>query len=382
MRELLEHSPDDFCAAAVEILGGEASERMQRFLLALLGNSGMLIKYLTDSSTPLEKAESIAALARRFDSQMPATLVDFVLERAESESAECVQRILNLLRSMRDIAGIRPLMTRLLRHPDARIRSKVALMAGEGNQNRMWFERRMAEDDPRVRANLIESAGVAVAKDLMPLFRSAVSDSNNRVVGNALIALYRLGDAGSIAQLHEMISRTEDSFRATAVWVMGETGDTRFLPLLTKILIDPKETIKAVTFRAIRKLRAKESGQMLPLDVRILGDPTFSGPELKVDFAVSNGHGHVAGMTPTAIRILVNGCLMYRYSVSEQECNGSLKATFLVPQTLEEIHRDALGRCFEQKHDGDSWVVSRYSVIIAEQPARPETRLRRSGRCK
>ena len=81
------------------------------------------------------------------------------------------------------------------------------------------------------------------------MFRAAASDANNRVVGNALMALYRLGEAGGRG-LYEMASRPDPAFRATAVWAMSETGDTRFLPLLAKIVTDPNETIKAAAFRS------------------------------------------------------------------------------------------------------------------------------------
>jgi HEAT repeat protein len=51
------------------------------------------------------------------------------------------------------------------------------------------------------------------------------------VVGNALLALYRLGDEDSITKLVAMGSHESPEFRATAAWVMGETGDTVFAGL-------------------------------------------------------------------------------------------------------------------------------------------------------
>ena len=237
---------------------------------------------------------------------------------------------------MPDAAGFRPLLTPLLRHPDARIRSKVALLAGEGNGNRTWFERRMLEDDPRVRANALESAGPAVAEDLRPLFRTAASDANNRVAGNALVALYRLGEGAAVAGLYELAARQDPTFRSTAAWAMSETGDTRFLPLLGKILTDPNETTKAAAFRAIRKLRGQESAQTQVLEVRILGKPSFDGPTLKVAFGVSDGCKPVTGIAATKVRILVDGEPVYRYSVVEQDYNRRISAAFLVPRIADQ----------------------------------------------
>jgi HEAT repeat protein len=380
MRDLLEHSPAEFRDAAIEILSGEDSERVKRYLVALLWTNNLLMPCLIDPSTPPQQAELIAALARRVDPELPAKLVGFVLERTDVESPECIERILGLLKSMPDAASFRPLLTPLLRHPNARVRSKVALLAGEGNRNRTWFERRMLEDDPRVRANAIESAGSAVAEDLRLLFRTAASDTNNRVVGNALIALYRLGEAEAVASLHELISRPDPAFRATAVWAMGETGDARFLPLLTRILTDPNETIKAATFRAIRKLRGQESVNTLPLDVRILSEPALCGSTLKVTFGVSGQSNPILGISPTAVRILLNGEFVYRYSVTELECRRRISAAFLMPRTGNgqperlAAYQTAMERCYEQRRAGDAWMLSRHAGFVgAGDAARPET---------
>jgi len=367
MRELLEHSPQEFCAAAVEILSGADPERVKRYLVALLWTNRLLIPCLTDPTTPAKKAEDIAALARRVDPQLPAKLVGFLLERTDLEPPECLERILGILKFMPDATSFRPLLTPLLRHGNARIRSKVALLAGEGNRNRTWFERRMLEDDPRVRANAIESAGTAVAEDLRPLFRSAALDSNNRVVGNALIALYRLGEAEAVGGLHELAFRQDPAFRATAVWAMGETGDSRFLPVVARILTDPHETTKAAAFRAIRKLRGQEKPQGQPFDVRLLAEPSLDGSTLKVVFSVSDHGKPVPGIAATAVQILVNGEFIYRYSVTEQECRRRITAAFFLPRAVPqqrermERHRQALENCFGQRQFGDAWMLSYHS---------------------
>ena len=141
IRDLLEHSPSEFCSAAVEVLGGEDSERVQRYLVALPGTNNLLIPCLTAPSTPLKKAESIATLARRVDPQLPAKVVGFALERTDTEPSECLERILGLLKSMPDAAAFRPLLTPLLRHPDARIRSEGSASGGRGQrESRALFE--------------------------------------------------------------------------------------------------------------------------------------------------------------------------------------------------------------------------------------------------
>lgn len=367
MRDLLEQAPEDFCAAAVEILAGEEAERVKRYIVALLWTNNRLIPCLTDASTSLKQAESIAALARRVDPQLPAKLVGFALEQNDLESGQSVERILGLLKSMPDAASFRPLLTPLLRHPNPRIRSQVALLVGEGNQNRTWFERRMQEDDPRVRANAIESAGPSMAKDLRPMFQAALSDSNNRVVGNALISLYRLGDTEAVANLYELISHPDPAFRATAVWAMGETGDTRFLPALTKTLTAANENNKGATIRAIKKLRERESAAARPLAVRVLSEPSLCDSTLKIVFSASERSCPANAIPATAVRILINDEFAHRYSVAEQESRRRIVAAFLLPpmatQPWEQVesYRNALERCFERRRTGDAWLFSQHS---------------------
>lgn len=380
MRDLLEQSPSAFCAAAIDILAGQDAERVKRYLVALLWTNNLLIACLTDPATPQEMAGRIADLARKVDPQLPAKLVGFVLERTEVESPQCLERILALLKAMPDAAGFRPLLTPLLRHPNARIRSKVALLAGEGNRNRTWFERRMLEEDPRVRANAIESAGQRVTEELRPLFQTAALDSNNRVVGNALIALYRLGDAMSVANLYDLISHPETAFRATAVWAMGETGDTRFLPVLARILTDPNQNIKATTFRAIRKLRRRDHTNANRLNVRVLSDSISSGAELNVVFGVLNGIKPVTGILATQVQLLVNGEHVYRYSLIEQESSRRISAGFLLPRIddrsseLWQRNREALERCVQQRRGGDNWLISQHTGAtgVVGGTSRPE----------
>jgi hypothetical protein len=371
IRDLLEGSPVEFCSAAVELLGGEDSERVQRYLVALLGTNNLLIPCLTAPSMPLKKAESIATIARRVDPQLPAKLVGFALERTDTEPSECLERILGLLKSMPDAAAFRPLLTPLLRHPDARIRSKVALLAGEGNRNGALLEKRSLENDTRIRANAIKKG---TADDLQPVLTTVASEANQRVAGNVLVALYRQGEAAAVAGLQELASRQDPAFRSTALWAMSETGDTRFLPLVARFLTDPNQTIKAAAFNAIRKLRLSESASTQVLDVRIVGKPWFEGSTLSLAFGVSNGSKPITGIAATKIRILVNGELAYRYSIVEQECPRRISAAFLVPRIADQAsersdgYRNALEGCFEQRRMDDGWWLSQYSGSAAREP--------------
>jgi hypothetical protein len=196
-------------------------------------------------------------------------------------------------------------------------------------------------------------------------------------VGNALIALYRLGDATAIGSLYDLISHPEPAFRATGVWAMGETGDTRFLPVLGRILTDPNETIKAATFRAIRKLRGNDHANGIPLAVRVLSEPKVNQNCITVIFGIADGSRPLAGIAATQIRIVANGEHVFRYSVQEQESAKRISAGFLLCGGVTcrggqaQSQRESIERCFEQRRGAEPWLVAQYNGS-ATNHSRPE----------
>lgn len=97
------------------------------------------------------------------------------------------------------------LLAQLLHHPNLQVRSKAALLVGKSNQDVKWVSHQMSGSDSRVRAN---------------------------AAGNGIQGLYRLGMPSVIGSILTMIAHTDDGFRKTGIWLIGETGDLRFLPVL------------------------------------------------------------------------------------------------------------------------------------------------------
>jgi len=52
---------------------------------------------------------------------------------------------------------ILPLIVRLTDHPDAKVRSKAALLVGRGKPELGWVRSQLAQQDARVRANAVEA---------------------------------------------------------------------------------------------------------------------------------------------------------------------------------------------------------------------------------
>ena len=103
-----------------------------------------------------------------------------------------------------DGARIFPFVVRLLRHANPHIRSKAVLMIGRGNHSPRWVRERLADTDPRIRANAAEALWGVETAEARELLQSLVHDSNNRVAGNAILGLYRLGDYSMIPEIAAM----------------------------------------------------------------------------------------------------------------------------------------------------------------------------------
>src|SRR5260370_38526584 len=170
---------------------------------------------------------------------------------SDSKNA-AIERILELLEVVSPSARIVSPLAHLMRDPNPRLRAGAALLIGRRVQNsRLAEECLRQERDARVRANAVESQWGASGASAGEMLWSAAKDPNNRVMGNALLGLYRLRDQGALAPILNMAADTRPLFRATAAWTMGQTADPRFLPALEKLARDlyasvPNNAAKAI----------------------------------------------------------------------------------------------------------------------------------------
>src|SRR5579862_1992695 len=90
-----------------------------------------------------------------------------------------------------------------------------------------------------------------------------MSGSDSRVranaAGNGIQGLYRLGMPSAIGSILTMIAHTDDGFRKTGIWLIGETGDLHFLPVLARLMKESTPALRPYVFRAFAKLKQKRS---------------------------------------------------------------------------------------------------------------------------
>jgi HEAT repeat protein len=260
IRDLAEQDWRLFYSAGVEILKNQHDSPCGIYVIKLLMGRNLLIDALCDPALSREQAMAVARAASRIDCMTDVVLAKFLADRETSDHAVRPAELMRLMEIMVEVsnfARILPVLKRMSRHPNPQIRSKAVLMIGRGNPTSGWLQNRFAESDPRIRANTVEALWGVDTEDARGLLLAAARDDNNRVVGNALLALHRLGESSAEPQLRKMAESESAAFRATCAWVIGEIADPRFASVLAGLLGDSSPMVRKRAFSALGKVSAR-----------------------------------------------------------------------------------------------------------------------------
>ena len=207
----------------------------------------------------VNKAKELMTLNPRLDLELAAMAPRKTTEAADRLAGPSVERLLDLLDTISP--GVRTLnsLVHLLDDPDLRIRSKAAILIGRRVGNLHWAERVLEDQNPRVRANVIEALWESALPQCREVFYRALNDSDNRVVGNAIYGIYRLNPVESVPLLIGLAAHPEPARRVTAAWVMGRTCDLQFRPHVQKMVQDKEKQVRSLALKAMFKLKAAQN---------------------------------------------------------------------------------------------------------------------------
>jgi HEAT repeat protein len=257
IHDLLKQDRPRFLSAAIRLLKIHERSRGTEYLISLLVFEDLLVAALCDAELTPRQALSLARAAHGADPQVESAMARELAAATLAGDSERARRLMDILSQISDGTRILPWLMRLLRHSNPYLRSKAILLVARGSRNvKPEVRKGLSEPDARVRANAVGSLGGIDSEEVRGLLRAALRDVNNRVVGNAMLSLYRLGDRLVVPDLVEMAGHASAAFRATAAWVMGETGDPSFPEVLAGMLNDPSVTTRKRVFAALGRLRA------------------------------------------------------------------------------------------------------------------------------
>jgi hypothetical protein len=256
LRALAERQAEPFFGAAVSLLeNGVAAPTLQTMLLSC----PEVLRPLADPERfSREQAVNACRTLMRLDPQFDVRLAQLAPRRGREGSGLGTGSILRLLDILNEIsAGARLvfMLNHLTAHPNPQVASKAALLMGNRIQNPAWVEKQILSGDARLRANVVEALWGNREAWARRIVREALEDPNNRVAGNAVMALHFLKDPSFAALATRMLKDERPEFRQTAAWVMGRSGEPAFLDVLRGALADSSPGVRRSATRALIAIR-------------------------------------------------------------------------------------------------------------------------------
>ncbi|MFN7935864.1 MAG: HEAT repeat domain-containing protein [Bryobacteraceae bacterium] len=261
MRELLSRAPGKFYSSALNILKSGKSGPGADYLNSLMLENDLLLTALADPHAfNLPSAVALAKNLYRMDPQLDARLLKQVLKDdaldRDNIDLDALERVLEVVDAVSDGKRLVPILMKLQRHDDPRIRSKVALLLVRAHRNADWLAQQLNNEDPRIRANAIEGLlDTRPGEKELALLWDASTSPHHRVATTALLVLIKNGHAKATDQLSLMAESPMELTRAAAAWAMGMTGNPRWLDSLQKMARSDVGAARRMALKASVQLR-------------------------------------------------------------------------------------------------------------------------------
>lgn len=340
-----------FLEAAVPILCRNEESPGQKYLVSFLLQNGNLAEKLSDvDQFTKEEAASIARLAVRVDPSLDMKLAVKIANTGAADKHQS-QRLLEILEAISNPSNLLPLLASVIRHPDAKVRSKAALLMGKGNRNPAWVEQQLREPDSRVRANAVESLWGTSSPEAVSAFEMAIQDNTARVVANAALGLYLAHQTSSIEILSGATTNPEHGFRASFAWAMGRTQDPRFLAPLSRLVRDPDARTRSNALRSIARIRNYQQTleKLPPLSVPIAATTLLPSGQRQLSVAIRQaGRSQPITLPPLSFVIDEDGTQVLHYEVDHVTKADSFPLGLVLPSSAElppDLHASLLAAC-------------------------------------
>lgn len=164
-------------------------------------------------------------------------------------------RMLELMRRVTPLDRLVQLLDKVIPSSNADIRAKARKLYEVLTADLSWAEPFIRGTSGRDSADLVEALWrVVPSQELRDIFVTAAAQPHNRLAGNALVGLFRLGDEAARLTVIEMTRHEEESFRATAAWVIGRVSWHGGATRLHEMTTDPSEKVRRNARRALGRL--------------------------------------------------------------------------------------------------------------------------------
>jgi len=218
-------------------------------------NPASLIARLGDPREyPIDEAEihvrSLMAEGRRVPERFALAL------QAEPPPAPATaDRMFELMRRVTPLDRLVQLLDRIIPSSSTDVRTKARKLYAALTADLSWAEPFVRNVSNRERSAVSEALWrVPPSKTLREIFIIAACESHNRLAGNGLVGLFRLGDEEARAAVLNMTRHEDESFRAPAAWVIGRVSWYGGATRLQEMTKDEAEKVRRNARRALGRL--------------------------------------------------------------------------------------------------------------------------------
>jgi hypothetical protein len=277
--------PGAFFVAALSLLGSTTDPAVRRSIFdAVADRPEFWSELLAAGRFSRPELLEVGRYLMTIEGLMDVRLVRLFPGRSMRDSKlspEAVLRGLDLLDQLSPGSRLILLVNHLTQHADQRIASKATILVGRRLRNQDWVSQHLDCADGRVRASTVEGLWGVQSPSARRELWACLRDKNNRVVGNALIGLHRLGEPRVNEFVKGMIEDERPPFRWTAAWAMGQIGADEFVEYLDRALQDKEPHVRRAAERALDaiRLRQRESNHAVTESSNETPDPVSSSPE-------------------------------------------------------------------------------------------------------
>jgi HEAT repeat protein len=264
MRRLAEEFPGPFLERALSYFESDQESMAHRYLAVILLRTEGIIDQLTNPAlSSLPRAVMVFRRLLAVDPMLDMNLAREIKDSSRTKQAEALDparavRALDILHQTSPGRRLVPVLMHVANgsEVDSRIAAKATLFVGHVLQNPDWVRRQLnSQENPRVRANAVESIWGLDTSAARTLFEDWAHDGCNRVAGNALMALHIAGTAGIQDEVKKMALSPKSGFRSTAAWSLGRIGDPACVPSLKSLVRDDDPQVRSAALRSLIFIR-------------------------------------------------------------------------------------------------------------------------------
>ena len=395
---LLESDPSGFKESAVRYLCNDlpsgTEDSTVQYIVWLLEGRGMLVDILLNPAyTSVTQAVELGRILRDKAKRLDVELAKKLREASSDQS----ERILRVLAETADNNRPLPLLIRVLREKNPKLRRAAGRIFARHCQNELFIANALKDPDPGVRASALEGLGQSNQGKIPAVLLGALNDPDPSVQAHAILACHRLGDQKAIQLLEERAKSPKPEVRARMAWAMGRTKSPGCIPLVEALQKDPDASVRTAASEALQWLpkrpvpeRERVSGPMAtaPADDQAAEQPEHPAPpplslEVLYTRAGAEGKRMVCLSVTTAegedftdfeqqhFVVEENGEPVTSFEVFAGESRGAMHLALVLdcsggmaPSELQEI-RTASISSLKYKQPGDLMAAFKFSLDVA-----------------